>query len=1228
VRDIAKASSARSSFGRGALLGLFGRAFATRGASSDAQGSGAPSRRRTRPVASLAVALLGVVGLLALWAVSASAALVHPYVSSFGSFSDVQGVVVESSSGYVYVYDGGEGKVLKFDASGNPVNFTATGTNAISGVGFAGGDEGEIAADSSSGPAKGDIYVAHADGSVNIYSEAGAKLGELTEESPTPWGEACGVAVDSSGNVYVGLYGSHVNKYVPAANPVTNANFASSMGGLNSVCNVAADSAGNVFSDTWRSGPVTRYEPSQFGSLSASGSVVDSKGSTLAVDPANDEVYVDERNRISQFGAHGEPFQAPVMTFAGSGSGAISNSLGISVSGFNHDVYVSDGKGAISVFGPAVVVPDVTTGVATSVTSTSATLNGSVNTDGVQVTDCHFEYGTTISYDKTAPCAETVGSSGSVSVHADVSGLTLGETYHFRLVVASNANGSSAGGDLTFATPGPPLVSAESFSNVASTEATLSVGINPNYASTTYHVEYGTDASYGQSTPESEAIGSDHVDHTVVVHLSGLAPGVTYHFRFVATNVVETVNGADTTFTTYTTPTPPSSKCPNEQRREEQSSTYLPDCRAYEMVSPLDKNGSDVIGSGRVTGSSSNGNGVTYGAYAGFGETDGSGILGITQYVASRHEGEGWVSRGITPTPAKESLQLLAGVTTARAFSSDLSHAVVEGYDLPGGPGGIPYGENYYLESTTTGALEAITTPLGSETPEPFAVWSRLGGFSSDLGVVTFESSANLLPGTASSSQKLYAWEHGVLKLAGVLPDGTQPAGGSHAVRPPFFSALEDKETISSDGSRIVFVATPNGGSQPQLYMRKNGSATVWVSEPEMAGAPEPSEVTFEAMTPSGEKLLFASSSRLLASDPGGEGVGLYMYTDGPDPEGESNLAFIARIKPTNSFGSVVADAVTGMSENGERIYFYTKSTPGFSQSGTYLWDKGISHFVASTVSALEPRWSGGAEVSAGGRVLAFVSEERLDNAPTASGTWAMYVYDETGETLICASCLPTGAVATNSVEIAPKANKLSIGTVSLELNAHFLSGNGRYVFFSTPEPLVASDVNGQSDVYEYDTETGDLSLLSTGTSEGGAWFASADAEGNNVFILTRQPLTGWDTDTLVDLYDVRVNGGFPEPKPARIECVGDECQGTPSAAPSFNTASGFSGLGNVVPPATKGSAKAKTKELTRTQKLSRALKACKRKPKRKRRACMRDARRRFGAKGASSRPSRRAGRR
>ena len=162
----------------------------------------------------LFLAVLGVVvgGLLFSGSV-AQAALVRSLIGSFGSFSNVQGVGVDQSTGDVYVLDAASGSVSKFDASGAPVNFSALSSNVIEGVGGAGNGENEIAVDSSSGPDSGDIYVAN-NNVVRIYESTGAFLGELTG------GETCGVAVDSSGTVYVGIYPETVRKYTPVSNPI------------------------------------------------------------------------------------------------------------------------------------------------------------------------------------------------------------------------------------------------------------------------------------------------------------------------------------------------------------------------------------------------------------------------------------------------------------------------------------------------------------------------------------------------------------------------------------------------------------------------------------------------------------------------------------------------------------------------------------------------------------------------------------------------------------------------------------------------------------------------------------------------------------------------------------------------------------------------------------------------------------------------------------------------
>lgn len=1147
---------------------------------------------------------------------SAVAAYVHGYVTSFGSFSDVQGVAVESSTGIVYVYDGGNGEVLKFDAAGAPVNFSSTGSNVLSGVGFAGGDEGEIAVDNSSGPAKGDIYVAHADGSIGIYSSAGSNLGELTEEAADPWGEACGVAVDASGAVYVGLYSSHINKYVPTGNPVTNADYASTINGLSGVCNVGADSLGNAYSITWSSGPVVRYEASQFGSLSAAGSSVDSKGSSMSVDPANDEMYVDEKDKIVQFGSNGEPFEEPVATFGASGSGAISGSIGIAVSGFNRDIYVSDGKGALSVFGPGVVVPDVVTGASSDVQPTSATVSGTVNPDGIAITECEVEYGLTASYGQSQACAESPGEIGSgsspVEVQANLTGLNPGLSYHYRLV-AANANGRGEGQDATLSTPGAPLASSEAFSDVASGEATVSAQIDPNFASTTYHVEYGTSEAYGQSTAESAPVGSDHTSHVVSAHIAGLTPGMSYHFRFVATNSVATTDGADVTFATYPTATS-SGGCSNEARRQEQDATLLPDCRAYEMVSPLDKNGADIFGAGDTVAAATSGQAAEYMAQVGFGESTGSGVLGLTQYVAVRQDDKGWASHGITPTPERESFQGIgAGITLLPNFSEDLSKALAMGADLPAAsPGGISKGENLYVEDNKTGALVPITTPLAEPISALEGIYQiNTMALSGDLGVATYESPLNLLPEAQGSAPKLYAWEHGTLKIAGVLPDGTLPVEGSGAPFSGTFRAPENQidGSVSRDGSRVMFVS-PLPEEQRQLYMRKDGATTVWVSEPEMSGAPtEPKRVQMAEMTPDGRRVLFVSQDRLLEADPGaGAGaLGLYIYTDGPDPEGESNLTFVARVNGYSD-EQVIMNEGPVISDDGERVYFHTSATSAFVEGGLYLWDKGTVHFVAAMKSPARERL----RLSADGRTLAFFDNEQLTSAQN-NGLTAMYVYRELGETLTCVSCSPTGAPATSGVEWLAAATGAGLGTPVMHFQPRFVSSDGRYVFFTTAEPLVARDTNGLSDVYEYDTQAGQVALLTTGSGEHGSWFQNADENGENAFILTRQPLVAGDTDNLDDLYDVRVDGGFPQPRLSTGGCVGDECQGTPSAAPSFNTASGFSGLGNAIHSA--GSVKVKSKPLGRAQKLARVLKRCKRKPARKRHRCQALARKRYGSK-------------
>jgi len=93
-----------------------------------------------------------------------------------------------------------------------------------------------------------------------------------------------------------------------------------------------------------------------------------------------------------------------------------------------------------------------TTGAASAVTTTSATLNATVNPDAATVTECKFEWGLTVSYGSSVPCASLPGSGENpVAVSAPLAGLTANTTYHFR-ISATTAGGTTKGSDQTFKT--------------------------------------------------------------------------------------------------------------------------------------------------------------------------------------------------------------------------------------------------------------------------------------------------------------------------------------------------------------------------------------------------------------------------------------------------------------------------------------------------------------------------------------------------------------------------------------------------------------------------------------------------------------------------------------------------------------------------------------------------------------------------------------------------------
>jgi DNA-binding beta-propeller fold protein YncE len=302
--------------------------------------------------------------------------------------------------------------------------------------------------------------------------------------------------------------------------------------------------------------------------------------------------------------------------------------------------------------------------------------------------------------------------------------------------------------------------------------------------------------------------------------------------------------------------------------------------------------------------------------------------------------------------------------------------------------------------------------------------------------------------------------------------------------------------------------------------------------------------------------------------------------------------------------------------------------------------------------------------VSPDGRWLAFMSDRELtgyDNHDVNSGVpdEEVFLYDaEAGATgrLVCASCNPTDARPAgvrdevlnrplfDEAELWPQrwlaANIPGWTPVDLNGEAYhqsrYLSNSGR-LFFDSSDALVQQDQDGTEDVYEYEPPEvgscttsqatfvgraeGCVNLISSGTSSAESVFLDASEGGGEVFFVTSARLVTQDIATSEAVYDAReCTAQSPCATPLAETpppCTTPEACRTPSApqpaifgAPPSQT---FSGVGDFA-PGRMTITKAKAKPLTRAQKLAKALKACKRKPRRRRSACEAQARRKYGA--------------
>lgn len=197
--------------------------------------------------------------------------------------------------------------------------------------------------------------------------------------------------------------------------------------------------------------------------------------------------------------------------------------------------------------------PSVSTGSASSIKTSSATLNGTVNPNGSS-TSYQFEYGLTTAYGATTSPKPAGRGTVAKAVSASVAGLIPGTTYHYQLL-AQNKSGGANGSDRMFKTSGnPPPDVATGGVQIGATSAIATGIINPHNQTTTYYFEYGLTTAYTALTPPA-TVAAGAVPVTVSQQLAPLAAGTVIHYRLVGLHsgsVAE--DGLDASFMTFPIP--------------------------------------------------------------------------------------------------------------------------------------------------------------------------------------------------------------------------------------------------------------------------------------------------------------------------------------------------------------------------------------------------------------------------------------------------------------------------------------------------------------------------------------------------------------------------------------------------------------------------------------------------------------------------------------------------
>jgi DNA-binding beta-propeller fold protein YncE len=420
------------------------------------------------------------------------------------------GVAVEPSSGDVYVVDGGNRRVQEFGPEVTPSFLAAWGWNVNEGganafeictkatscqEGASGSGAGELAFSEATreatgvavDPADHDVYITDSANNRVEYFEAdgkylhqfdGTEIDGVAATKPAPEGLSfpLGIAADAAGHVYVedgghglidrfgatGEYECQITGETPGPATECDASGSSSktttvaeglsLGSANSEqgAGLAVDSAGNVYVANIGDDVVDEFNASG-AFVRAFGEGVLSAPQAVTVDDAGDVFALSGKETVYEF----SPTGATVTEFTlFTQQGFLAHADAIAASPDGNRLYAANDEAFekyLLVYGR---FAKPTTEPASTSALGAATLEGTVNPEGLPVEGCEFEWGEGEpggTFEHSVPCAQTpaeIGSSeASVPVSAELSGLTPYKLYHYH-VVARNSSGVTHGRDI------------------------------------------------------------------------------------------------------------------------------------------------------------------------------------------------------------------------------------------------------------------------------------------------------------------------------------------------------------------------------------------------------------------------------------------------------------------------------------------------------------------------------------------------------------------------------------------------------------------------------------------------------------------------------------------------------------------------------------------------------------------------------------------------------------